>query len=296
MQRNTARAIGRQGTRGTHGAFGVRKDEQTGCAGTMTALNTERLWSDSVSERLAAARKLDGPTRLALRERLRDHAPDTVRAQWPYGYATSINPLLVTLGVSPGSARSWKGKDPSKLSFEPPIAGRPHPHIARLGCSTSFGKRVLHLARTLLQTGDLTAEDAYAVFGNVVLNPGRSGEASSVTVDPAFAGWVLRSIRDQLRPRFLVCFGMKGNCTVAELLKDTFVGFDRKTPCTARRFEGYLRSKLTFEEWEVIGPNGNRILIVYWPQHPRRAPFSSPEYWQAACQEFAERHGGRIRP
>ena len=89
---------------------------------------------------------------------------------------------------------------------------------------------------------------------------------------------------------------MKGNRTVAELLKVAFVGFDRETPCAVHRFEGYPRSDLTFEEWEVIGPNGNRILIVYWPQHPRRAPFSSPEYWRRACREFAGRHGGRIRP
>ena len=151
----------------------------------MTELNTERFWSDSVSERLAAARDLNQTARLALRERLRDDAPETVRAQWPYGYATSVNPLLVTLGISPGSAQSWKGADPSKLPFEPPTAGCPHPHIARLGCSTAFGKRVVHLARTILQTGDLTAEDAYGLFGNVVLNPGRSGKASSVTIDPA---------------------------------------------------------------------------------------------------------------
>lgn len=260
----------------------------------MTKANAERLWSDSASERLSAACALAPAELDAARAHLRADAPATVRTIWPYGYATSINPLLVTLGISPGSSRSWKGNDPSKLPFEAPTAGRPHPHIARLGCSTRFGKSVQHLAREVLQTGDLAEEHAYALFGNLVLDPGRSGKASSVPIDPAFACWVLRTIRDRLRPRYLVCFGMKGHRIATQLLENTF-GFERKEPGAKHRFGGYPRNKLTFEEWETQGPNGNRILIVYWPQHPRRAPLSSFEIWQAACREFAERHGERNR-
>ena len=137
----------------------------------MTKARAERLWSDSASERLSAACALAPAELDAARAHLRADAPATVRTIWPYGYATSINPLLVTLGISPGSARSWKGKDPSKLPFEAPTAGKPHPHIARLGCSTRFGKWVQHLAREVLQTGDLAEEHAYALFGNLVLDP-----------------------------------------------------------------------------------------------------------------------------
>ena len=259
----------------------------------MTAADTENLWSNSISERLCAARALSESELAKARARLRADRPCP---SWPYGYATSINPLLMTLGVSPGSARSWAGRDPAKQPFDAPTAGKQHSHIARLERETEFGKRVCHLAGEILQIGEIPEEDAYAVFGNVVLDPNRSGRASNVTIKREFAWWILRTIRDHLRPRYLICLGMKGNRSTARFLEQSFDGFMRKEPHREYRFRSYKRSELTFEEWDVEGSHGNQIKIVYWPQHPRRAPFSSFEIWRAACREFAERHGDLIRP
>ncbi len=258
----------------------------------ITKTDANHLWSNSADERLAAARALSEPALTQALVRLRADLPS---ADWPYGFATSINPLLMTLGVSPGSARSWKGRDPAKDPFDAPTAGRPHPHLTVMRRATPFGDRVRCLARTVLQTGDLSEEDAYALFGNVVLDPGRSGTARDVQINPEFAGWVLRAIRDHLRPRHLICLGMKAHREAARLLEQTFDGFERARPDGEHPFHSYKRSELTFQEWDVEGPHGNRITIVFWPQHPRRAPFSRFDIWQAACEEFAERHGADIR-
>ena len=259
----------------------------------MTAINADKLWSDSARDRLAAARALSAPELAEVHARLRTKSPCT---SWPYGYATSINPLLVTLGVSPGSARSWGGKDPAKEPFAAPTAGKPHPHITRLGRCTNFGDKIHHLAATILSTADVAEGDVYALFGNVVLDPGRSGQAKHVTIRPAFASWVLGTIREHLRPRFLICLGMKGNREAARLLNQTFRDFVRGSPGSKPLFRGYQRHNLVFEEWDVEGPHGHKTKIVYWPQHLRRAPFSSGTRWQDACREFSERHGRLIRP
>ena len=202
----------------------------------------------------------------------------------------------MTLGISPGSARSWGGKDPAKEPFAPPTAGQPHPHIARLGRRTNFGDKIRHLAATILSTAAVAEGDAYALFGNVVLDPGRSGQAKHVTIRPAFASWVLGTIREHLRPRCLICFGMKGNREAARLLNQTFRDFVRASPGSEHPFRSYQRHNLMFEEWDVEGPHGHKTKIVYWPQHPRRAPFSSFPLWQDACREFAELHGRLICP
>ena len=259
----------------------------------MAETGINQLWSDSAGERLAATRTLSEPALVEARARLRAGLPT---ADWPYGFATSINPLLVTLGISPGSARSWKGRDPAKDPFAAPTAGQPHPHLTVMRRATPFGDRIRHLARTILTVGDLTDDDAYALFGNVVLDPGRSGAARDVRINPEFAGWVLRAIRDHLRPRHLICLGMKGHRDAARLLEQTFDGFVRARPHREHRFRFYERSELTFQEWDVEGPHGNKTTVVFWPQHPRRAPFTRFDFWQAACREFAERHGADIRP
>ena len=254
------------------------------------------LWGTSVTERATAARDLSDADLAEFRAQLGlQLGLDDPGGSWPYGYATSINPLLVTLGVSPGSARSIKGPDPAKRPFKGPTAGKQHPHIGWLRHNTGFGKRVCHLAQTILQVGAAAEEDACAVFGNVVLDPGRSGQARHVEIDRGFALRVLRTIRDHLRPRHLVCFGMKRHETAAGLLHKTFKGFCRREPHRSYRFCGYQRRRLMFEEWDVEGRDGARLTIVFWPQHPRRSPFSSFGKWQAACQEFAERHRGSVR-
>ena len=67
----------------------------------MVAVKGEDLWSDSVSERLRSADALSEPKLEAVHAALCEGCPVE---PWPYGNATSINPLLVTLGPSPGNS------------------------------------------------------------------------------------------------------------------------------------------------------------------------------------------------
>ena len=188
---------------------------------------------------MAAARALSEPALTRALARLRADLP---LVDWPYGFATSINPLLMTLGVSPGSARSWKGRDPAKDPFDAPTAGRPHPHLTAMRRATPFVDRIRYLARTVLRIESLTEEDAYALFGNVDLDAGRSGTERNVRLDPEFAGWVLRAIRRYLRPRHPVRLGMKVHRDVARLLEQAFDGFERAKPDREYPFHSYGRS------------------------------------------------------
>ena len=137
-----------------------------------------------------------------------------------------------------------------------------------------------------------SAEDAYALFGNLNLDTHRSGSASRVEIDPVFARWVLETIRDKLRPSILVCLGLKGikNDPSMRKIREAFeTTFELKLgkPDEKHTFDGY-----SFEEWNVNVADGP-LKIAFWPNHPSRHPFSNPEKWETACEEFKNRLSGR---
>ena len=107
---------------------------------------------------------------------------------------------------------------------------------------------------------------------------------------------MLRTVRDKLRPRVLVCLGLKGKPEAVELLSAAFDGFDAAGPHAEHPLACYRRSRFVFREWECTGPHGNRIKVVLWPQHPSRAPFTNLATWRDACREFADRHRDLVRP
>ena len=185
------------------------------------------LWSDSISRRLGAARTLDEAALAAVHAELCEGCPVE---PWPYGNATSINPLVVTLGPSPGGPPTRGVADLAGTRLPPPTAGspHPHPHPDYLHRST-FWKKIRWLACALLQRETMSSEDAYALFGNMNLDPQRSGSASEVQVDSAFGTWVLRTIRDRLRPRLVICFGLRNKPEAIRLLEDE-LGFDGSLP------------------------------------------------------------------
>lgn len=258
----------------------------------MAVMKGKDHWSDSVGERLRSARALSKRELAAVHAELREGCPVE---PWPYGNATSINPLLVTLGPSPGNSPSRAVPDPAGRPLAMPAAGGRHPHTAYPD-SKGVWDRILYLARTILEIGGATEEDAYALLGNMSLDTKRSGSVRDVQIDPVFGRWVLRTIRDRLRPRYLVCFGLKRKNEALGLLEETFDGLTPKKPHAKHQFQGYDRRRLVFEEWDCTGPSDNEMKIVQWPQHPSRAPFTSFPLWQQACREFADRHGRLVRP
>lgn len=258
----------------------------------LSASETAQVWSDSISERLNGARSLSGSALAAVHEDLCEGCPVPV---WPYGNATSMNPLMVTLGPSPGGSPDRRVADPGVKPLELPTAGVRHPHTTYED-TRGVWRKIRCLARTVIQSGTTISEDSYALFGNMNLDPNRSGKASDVPIDPVFGEWVLRTIRDKLRPRFVICLGLKRKPDAMELLSEVFNGFDPARPHAEFRLECYQRSRYVFQEWDCTGSHGNQIKVVLWPQHPSQAPFTNLETWGDACQEFADRHRGLVRP
>ena len=253
------------------------------------ARETARIWGDSISERLNGARALSDSALSEVHEDLCDGCP--VRP-WPPGNATSINPLLVTLGPSPGGSPNRAVSDPVGKPLELPTAGVRHPHTTYED-EKGYWRKIRRLARTVVQTGTTNSEDSYALFGNMNLDPNRSGNAGDVQIDEKFGRWVLRTIRNKLRPRFLICLGLKGKPEAIKLLAQAFK-IDAVEPHT-EPLKCYEK-KLVFREWDCAGPTGDPIKLVLWPQHPSRAPFTNVETWRSACKEFAYRHRGLVRP
>ena len=258
----------------------------------LSVSDSARIWGDSISGRLDSARLLSGATLAAVHEDLCEGCPVAV---WPYGNATSINPLMVTLGPSPGGSPARGVADPAGKPLEMPTAGVRHPHTTYED-PRGFWHKIRLLVRTVVRSDTTSGEDSYALFGNMNLDPNRSGKASDVRIDPAFGEWVLRTIRDKLRPRLVICLGLKRKPEAIRLLSHAFDGFDPARPHAEYPLECYGRRGYVFQEWDCVGSHGNEIKVVLWPQHPSQSPFTNLATWGDACQEFADRHCGVIRP
>lgn len=251
------------------------------------------LWCQSASRRLISARKLADPQLGVIQKGLCEGCPVPV---WPYGNATSVNPLLVTLGVSPGDSPQAVDDTPAPLELPP--AGRPHSHVKNYQDGTRYWDKVRHLARAMATPPGGSETDAYALFGNMNLDLGRCGDAASVDINPAFAEWVLRTIRWGLRPRWLVCLGLKGKLDRDRSSRQVFESIfelnvskpDEEYQLIADPAE---RKCYRFREWEVR-TGGAPLTVVFWPNHPSRHPFTDFSRWCDACEQFKDRHAGQI--
>ena len=120
----------------------------------------QRLWSVSGRERIEAAKRLSRDKLDDIRRRMyRDCPSDTP----PRGMQTSINPLLVVLGQSPGGSRAGALR-PRPLAA---TAGEPHPDI--MGDDTRlYWRKARHLATqgdcTLAEVGTATGGNARRRF------------------------------------------------------------------------------------------------------------------------------------
>ena len=151
------------------------------------------------------------------------------------------------------------------------------------------------LARTLLDADGSIGPDSLALLGTMNLATAASAKASGVQIDDSFARWVLATIRDGPRPRVLVLLGLRGRLKeLSRLFADTFEGFDVRHPHHEYALEKYQTKRLVFREWEFSGNHGPPLLLVDWPQHPSRSPFSDPRWWRVACEQFAARRSSLI--
>ena len=248
-------------------------------------------WAESRSARLSSARALTGESLGEIHEAL---CGGREEPGWPYGSATSINPLVVVLGPSPGSSprrgdRHFVTREPFAL----PTAGEPHPGVW-YDDPRGYWRKVRLLARTLIDADDAFGDDALALFGTMNLSTAASGSASDAKLCASFARWALATIRDGLRPRVLVLLGLRtllrSSHGLSVLFEEAFGGLDSRHPHREWRLDAYRKRYLSFREWDLTTPRGEPLLLVDWPQHPNRSPFTSARLWLAACREFAQRH------
>jgi|GEM_PF-6473965 hypothetical protein len=251
---------------------------------------SSKLWSNSRDERLKAARALSEDEIKRIHTDLERDCPVDV---WPYGSPTTINPMLLTLGLSPG-ASPFKGdvEYSIRTPFEMPPAGRPHPKVYYKD-PRKYWYSVRKLAIQILAQDSLSDEDSLALFGHVNLDTEASGAAKHVQINARYARWVLLNIRNHLRPRILICLGLSGyfkdNPKVANLFEENFSGLKLRCPHRRYELESYQRKKYWFKEWDIVCQHGNKVRIVLWPQHPVRSPMTNEEVWRGACEQFSRR-------
>ena len=259
---------------------------------------SDELWGASRRARLSSARALTSEELNAIHEEL---CRGCDKPCWPYGSATSINPLLVILGPSPGdSPMLGDANHSTQPPFPLPTAGKHHPRVWYCDKKgRGYWYRVRLLAQTLLDADSaLGDDDALALFGTVNLSTKPSGSARDAQISPPFARWVLETIRDGLRPRVLVLLGLRGllkeNRELSRLFANTFDGFDVRKPHSTYRFEEYQRKRFVFREWNSAAFQGSPLLLVDWPQHASQHPFTIIDMWRAACEQFAARRSSLI--
>ena len=254
-------------------------------------ITNKDLWSDDACKRLDTAKKLSMESIEAQQAYLCSGCPVAV---WPYGMPTSINPFLVTLGMSPGAppprGHPQHGvREPYKL----PPAGRAHDGVH---FDADYYRRIRVLSDVLVADPfGLSKDEGYALFGNMNLDIGAYGSSENVDINPTLASWVLETITKKLRPRFLICLGfigaLKKPTQIKDLFESTFSDMKINRPHRTVEFDAYKVKDLSFREWDLSLPDGHRTTLVLWPQHPSRSPFkSNPEMWMMSVSEFAERH------
>ena len=250
---------------------------------------SNELWGASRTTRLSSARSLTSEELNAIHGDLRR---GRTAQGWPYGSATSINPLLVILGRSPGnSPQPGDSHFVARTPFDPPTAGMPHPGVWYPD-RRRYWNKVRVLARTLLDAdGALGDRDVLALFGTMNLSTAAFGRAGRGQIDESFARWVLATIRDGLRPRVLALLGLRTRLkeqVLSRLFQDVFKGLNLGSP--KRKYALEVDPTYAFREWDLAAPDGSPLLLVDWPQHSGKPPFVGSEghNWRAACDQFTE--------
>ena len=248
---------------------------------------SSELWGASRTERISSALALTNEQVDAIHDDLRR---GRVEPGWPYGSATSINPLVVVLGASPGTSpqrgdRNYETRNP----FDLPTAGEPHRHVLNYKDPRGYWDKMRTLGRTLLDPDDTLGDRALALFGTMNLSTAASSRASDVEVGRQFARWVLETIRNGLRPRVLVLLGLRTRLKERELsrlFEDIFRGLNLRKP--HREYALEVDPSFAFREWDLDADQGSPLLLVDWPQHSGKPPFvdRNGDRWREACEQF----------
>ena len=254
----------------------------------------EDIWSDDPLRRLEAVRKLSEAKRREILEGITCTAP---KGHWPFGMPTSINPMILFLGPSPGGSPA-KGdiRDETTTDYPSPTFGVINPGLQYTD-SNGFWEKIRTIAVRVMAGlyGVHDREDALALAGLLNLSDKPSGSAAKVEIDETTKGWVFETITKTLRPHLVIAIGLKGRKFVV------------------LRGLSYIEGDLKTREWTTLKDDGSALktyqvllglrsdpapqYLVFPHQHLSKGIFKR----EGATERFAEQlstclQKERIRP
>lgn len=251
------------------------------------------LFSPEPRTRLAQARSLTTTDRARLLETLAEGSP---YKPWPRGMPSSVNPLLVVVGVSPGNSPS--GASGPFLADYTPVFGVPAPGFSYAD-SSYYWEKVRLLSTSLLRVWDrtLSDDDCIALTGHLNFGIGMFGVASKSAVELEVVTWV-SAVLQRLRPRLVVGLGLVGFLTdrkddsVRRAWAEGGLAVDWLAPTLvtgrAFRFRHYTSSS-----------RGERIDLTLWHNHPSKVPFGGRPrpggQWETSVLAASEFLGPLVR-
>lgn len=250
------------------------------------------LWSDEPRERLAAARGLANQEAMRVQGELVASSP---MKPWPYGMPTVVNPFVVFLGPSPGDSPMVGDADYlTRPAYEAPTVGESHPKF-HYEDPRGYWAKIRGLTVGLLTAFDrrLSADDCYALAGQLNLGIGAFGTASDAVLEREYVQWVPQVITRLLRPRFVVLVGLLSTMKGSLMHREAFATsgdlvIPWNTPDRVLPFRSYREKNLVFRIWECHRADGGKTTVISWPNHPSRSPMTNTEIWQASVSEAAE--------
>lgn len=258
---------------------------------TTTSL-PDLLWGKSPLERIRAAKSV-GPQEL--REVTAFLLTGCPSQWWPYGCSTSINPWMVFLGPSPGTSPAAGDSNYKIQKGSPPTAGSP-PESMVYSDSHGFFDRLRSLTLAVVgaeASESISSSDSIALAAMMNLDSGASGEANKVQIDTEFASWSIDVTIRRLKPRYVVGVGLSGFLKKPEHrwlceLMGTYVGaaFNPNRAPIMAPLQAYPQKRYMFRAWPLENGGANPQHLILLPQHPSRAPMTSPTVWADTVQEF----------
>jgi len=240
------------------------------------------LWSATPRERVRAAADLAPEQRAAALRRV------LFNGSWPFGMPTSINPLVVVVGASPGNRPAAVPSDiaPDK-PYDPPTFGKPHPGFFYPDGSHYWDKtRILCIHLTRAFDRSLSEEEALAVSGHLNLGTALFGSARVEATDQDITRWVGQLLTTALHPRVIVTVGLGGllsaNPELRAALAQGGLDIPWERPEQSESLSGY---RYSFKMWRL---SHAPVTVITWPNHPSRHPFSGGApfaVWRAAVEQ-----------
>ena len=269
--------------------------------GNMTTPPPNELWDADPRKRLKAAESCTQEQRDRLKEDLANFE-DEAKEGWPYGMHSAVNPIVVTLGISPGAGK--RGADGKRGGYARPTCGEPFlPFDGHKKWNIRFWRQtsdllvkfgLAFLGHDSLSDTENERKAAATLVGHLNLGTEEVGDSrafKNAPLEPKMKSRIIRMIIQSLRPRLAIAFGYnqyRWDVDLQRLWHEAGLEIDW-SKCEEKDFFYSTRQapqrKLKYRCFEGRNADGARLAFLIWPQHPSRFPFRSDELWEQSIQE-----------